>query len=342
MFSAERITPAEIAVLVAITALIGVLPIMLDPFDTVQVTLFLVFSLLALSLDLIWGMAGVLSFGQAALFGVGAYAYGIVGINTNFTIGGLLAGMAAASVLAAIIGYVAFYGRVSSIYFAVITLTATLILAQVAGHTAGPEYAVGSAHIGGYNGMINIPSLGPDPPGRNNNALGPEAFLRVVGWLLLGALILARLIGTFHFGRTLIAIRENERRVELTGYDVRWRKLAVFTISGALAGLAGGLFASWGNFVNPEEFSLPQSALVVIWVLVGGRGTLYGPILGAIAVQYLTASIGQAGASFTTLVLGLVLVAIVLLFRRGLAPGLVTAALRGARLAGFRQADRNP
>ena len=93
-------------------------------------------------------------------------------------------------------------------------------------------------------------------------------------------------------------------------------------IAGAIAGLAGGLFAAWGNFINPEVFSLPQAALVVIWVLVGGRGTLYGAVLGAVAVQFLSSYLGAAGSTYTTLLLGSALLVIVLFFKEGLAPAL--------------------
>jgi urea transport system permease protein len=322
VLASDRITLAEWALLISLAAVVAALPSVLALFDTIQLSVILIFGLLALSLDLVWGLGGLMSFGQSALFGVGAYAYGVVAINSDFTIGALLAGIAAAVLLAAVIGYVTFYGRVGSIYFSVITLTVTLILYQVTGHTADPEYAVGKALIGGYNGMTNIPSLGFDFPGHGSNPLDPEPFFRVCGWVLVGALMLCRVIAVSHFGRTLVAMRENERRVELTGYDTRWRKVAAFALSGALAGLAGGLFAGWGNFVNPEVFSLPQSALVVIWVLVGGRGTLYGAVIGAIVVEYLTTSFGQAGGRYTTLAMGLVLVAMVLLFQRGLAPTL--------------------
>jgi branched-chain amino acid transport system permease protein len=124
--------------------------------------------------------------------------------------------------------------------------------------------------------------------------------------------------------------------MELLGYDVRWRKLLAFVISAAMAGLTGALFASWGNFINPEVFSLPQAAVVVIWVLVGGRGTLWGAILGTVVVQYLTSRLGEAGATYTTIALGTILVAVVLLFRRGLAPALVEAMARVLRCASAR------
>jgi ABC-type branched-subunit amino acid transport system permease subunit len=322
MARSHLIQPELIGWALAALAL-ALLPQVLSLFQVVQLTVFVIFAILALSLDFIWGIAGILSFGQAALFGIGGYVYGIVAINSGATALGLLAGMLAPALVAAVIGYVAFYGRVGPMYFAVVTLTITLILYQVMGSTADPKYAIGEAQLGGYNGMTNIPSLslaGPASP-----PLGPVASFYFAAGLLLLVLILCSALARSSYGRILQGIRENERRMELLGYDVRWRKLLAFAISAATAGLAGGLFASWGNFVNPEVFSLPQAAVVVIWVLVGGRGTLWGAILGAFVVQYATSLLGQAGATYTTVLLGSLLVAIVLLFRRGLAPALTQA-----------------
>jgi branched-chain amino acid transport system permease protein len=298
-------------------------------FQTVQLTVFVIFAMLALSLDFIWGIAGILSFGQAALFGIGGYMYGIVGIDLGTTPLGLVAGMLGPMVVAALIGYVAFYGRVGSMYLAVVTLTVTLILYQGMGSTADPKYAIGDARLGGYNGMTNIPSLSLAGPG--GPPLGPVEYFYVVGGLLYLALMFCVALTRSSFGRILQGIRENEPRMELLGYDVRWRKFLAFVISAALAGLAGALFASWGNFINPEVFSLPQAAVVVIWVLVGGRGTLWGAVLGTVVVQYLTSLIGEAGATYTTIVLGSMLVAIVLLFRRGLAPALMESIAQVVR-----------
>jgi ABC-type branched-subunit amino acid transport system permease subunit len=289
---------------------IAVLPSMLSTFQVVQITVFLVFCLLAVSLDLAWGLAGLLSFGQAAFFGIGGYAYAILGINGTAIGAAMMAAAAAGGGAAAIIGYIAFYGRLSAMFLAVMTLTITLILLQVMGSTADPSYRVGEAVIGGYNGMTNIPSL----------VLDPRAFFWIVGGLLLGTVSLGRLLMIAPFGRVLAAIRENEQRVELLGYDTRWRKLAIFSLSGAVAGLSGALFASWGNFINPEVFSLPQSAQVVIWVLVGGRGSLYGAVLGALLVQAVTQYLGSMGTAYTSLLLGGLLVVFVMLLRNGIMP----------------------
>jgi branched-chain amino acid transport system permease protein len=324
----KRLSAAEIVLWVAAALAVALLPEVISRFQAVQLSVFLIYAMLAVSLDLVWGIAGILSFGQAALFGIGGYLYGIVGINVESTWLALLAAMAGPMLLAAIIGYVTFYGRVGPMYFAVITLTVTLILFQLMGNTADPSYAVGEARLGGYNGMTNIPSLRIELPWLEPIRLKPVTQFYAIGTLMLLVLAFCVALSRSSFGRILQAIRENEARTELLGYDVRWRKLVVFVISGAIAGLAGALFAAWGNFINPEVFSLPQSALVVIWVLVGGRGTLYGAVLGAIVVQFLTSRFGAAGSTYTTVMLGAVLVLIVLLFRNGLGPAL----WRGARL----------
>jgi ABC-type branched-subunit amino acid transport system permease subunit len=210
------------------------------------------------------------------------------------------------------------------------TLTVMLILLQVMGSTADPSYRIGEAVLGGYNGMTNIPSLALDVPLLEPVPLGPEGFFWTVGGLLIGIVILGRLLMAAPFGRVLAAIRENEQRAELLGYDARWRKLAIFSLSGAVAGLAGALFASWGSFINPEVFSLSQSAQVVIWVLVGGRGSLYGAVLGALLVQAMTQYLGSMGTAYTTLALGALLVTFVLLLREGLLPAIFRLVSRSA------------
>ena len=106
----------------------------------------------------------------------------------------------------------------------------------------------------------------------------------------------------------------------------------IFALSGAIAGLAGALFASWGGFINPEVFSLAQSAQVVIWVLVGGRGSLYGAAIGAFLVQAMTQYLGSIGTAYTTLVLGALLVLFVLVMPNGLLP----TFLRGLSSIGIR------
>jgi len=325
-----RVSPLELVIWGAAVVAVACLPFLVSTYGVVEITVFLIFCMLAVSLDLAWGLAGLLSFGQAAFFGIGGYVYAIAGINEIATLGSLAAAVAAGGLVSGALGYVAFYGRVSTMFLAVMTLTVTLILLQVMGSTADPSYHVGTAVLGGYNGITNIPSLAFDLPLFEPIPLGPEGFFWTVGGLLIGIVVLGRWLMAAPFGRVLAAIRENEQRAEQLGYDARWRKLAIFSASGAVAGLAGALFASWGSFINPEVFSLSQSALVVIWVLVGGRGSLYGAVLGALLVQAMTQYLGSMGTAYTTLALGGLLLVFVLALRQGLLPTLLRIVFRPA------------
>ncbi len=211
-----------------------------------------------------------------------------------------------------------FYARISDIYVGVITLTLTLIFYNCMNSTAGPAYHIGDALLGGFNGMPNIPSL--------NIPFMPDATLEPLGmFLLCGGLLLIVYFGLHgllatRFGRVLVAIRENEQRVEFLGYDARLHKLVAFAIGGALAGLAGCLFVAWGNYVSPPVFSVVQSAQIIIWLMVGGSGTLLGPILGAMAMSWLTVKIGTQQLVNASAILGAVLLVFVLLVPRGVAP----------------------
>jgi ABC-type uncharacterized transport system ATPase subunit/ABC-type branched-subunit amino acid transport system permease subunit len=333
-------------------AILGLLALRLDQYQTVQITLWLISGLLALSLDLVWGFAGIFSFGQAAFFGLAGYAYGAASINlvssTHETVTAILIGVAVAMAVAACLGYFMFYGGVGSVYVAVITLAVTLILLTFMGSTAGTQYAVGKALLGGYNGMTNIPSLTLRTFAGTEVTLGIKdtylATLVVAVFVYLAVVLLM----DCPFGRITVAIRENELRTELLGYDTRAYKLAVFTLAGGIAGLAGTFYAFWGNFINPAVFSLQQSAVIVIWVLVGGRGTILGAFLGAALVQYLAGVLGTISAgepwnvfghavtppgwigalSQPPLALGLLLMVIVLLFPSGLVPALASRSHR--------------
>jgi branched-chain amino acid transport system permease protein len=124
-------------------------------------------------------------------------------------------------------------------------------------------------------------------------------------------------------------MRENEARMELLGYNVPAYKTAIFSVSGAMAGLAGCLFANWGAFTSPTVFSLAQSAQIIIWVIVGGLGTLVGPVVGCVAIQWLTSQIGTQQTINSNLVLGAILVVFVLMVPKGIVPsvGSVCSAL---------------
>lgn len=124
------------------------------------------------------------------------------------------------------------------------------------------------------------------------------------------------------FGKTVVAIRENEQRAGLLGYNVPAHKLATFAIGAAIAGLAGCLYVNWGAFVSPGVFSISQSAQIIIWVIVGGRGTLLGPVISCVLLQWMVTRLGAQQTVDVNLVLGVILAVFVLLIPGGILPTL--------------------
>jgi branched-chain amino acid transport system permease protein len=324
----QKTSAGTLALLALGLVAVGLAPLAIDTFQLLAFTVYLVMAMLALSLAFVWGFGGILCFGQAAFFGLGAYAYAVSAINFGPGMAAVALSIAVPGLVAALLGYFMFYGRISDVYLGVITLAVTLILFNLVNSTSGPEYRIGEALLGGFNGIPSVPTFtlpGQDQP------LEPEGIFRMVGVLLVVVYAALKWLLRSRFGQVVVGIRENERRAELLGFDVRLYKLAVFALGGAVAGLAGCLYANWGAFVNPGVFGLAQSAQIIIWVIVGGRGTLFGPMLGCIAIQWMVTALGGQQTVDTGLVLGVVLTAFVMLMPRGLAPTLQDLVGRGLR-----------
>ena len=286
--------------------------------ETYTLTLLVVYGMLGLSLGLIWGFGGILCFGQAAFFGLGAYSYAIAAINFGESTLPFLIGVFIPMLVAFLLGLMMFYGRLGSVYLGVITLVFTLILYRFMNSTAGPEYAIGSARLGGFNGIPGFQTL--NIPGDPDAYLwGDQLYYVAAVFLILIYLFVHWLLKT-PFGRVSIAIRENESRVELMGYDIRIRKSFLFALGGGIAGLSGVLYASWAEIVTPGLFSLGQSAEVIIWCIVGGLGTLGGPILGGMLIGLLKFYLGQQSIIDNAVFLGLVLILSVLFLPNGVLP----------------------
>lgn len=315
--------------LLALTATIAavvILPAQLELFALINATVFVSMAILALSLALVWGFGGILCFGQAAFFGLGGYAYAVAAINFGDTTGAVPVAIGVPALVAAALGYFLFYGRISDVYLGVITLTVTLILFKFANSTAGDQWTIGNAPLGGFNGIPMTPPL--NVPGDPGAMLMPDQIFVIAVICLFACYLIAKLVLASHFGRVVVAVKENELRAELLGYDVRLFKLLIFTIGGAMAGLAGMLFANC-VFVSPTMFSLSYSGQIIIWVIVGGLGTLVGPVIGCILLQMLTTWAGTLQGVDPNLVLGIILVAAVLLLPKGLLPTLAGLFRRG-------------
>lgn len=289
---------------------------------------------LALSLALIWGYAGILSFGQTAFFGVGGYAYAVIAINIGDT--SVAAGLAVliAAAVAAMIGYFMCWGRLADVYLGVITLTLSLILYRFINQTSGAEWHIGKAPLGGFNGIPSTPIL----TDFRGDALWPEHIYVLCVLVLILSYVFCRILLRTRLGRVALAIRENELRAELLGYDTRLYKLGIFTLAGGMAGLGGVLFANC-VFVSPNMFNLTTTSQLLVWVIVGGLGTLAGPVLacfGLLAFSAWLGTLGSGGWLDPNLIMGLVMT----LFVQGLLPLLRGLTDRALSRLPSRQADR--
>jgi ABC-type branched-subunit amino acid transport system permease subunit len=250
----------------ALVAVIGIAVLILTPrlFDldvVLNITVYMIMAVLALSLALVWGFGGILCFGQSAFFGLGAYTYAIAMINIGESTAPLILAVFVPAAFAALLGYFMFYGRISDVYLGVITLTVTLILFNSINSTAGPEFHIGSAKLGGFNGIPGIPSL--NVPFFKDWQIDLEGMFYLSTASLLLTYFGLRTLLASRFGRTIVGIRENEHRAQLLGYDPRAYKLATFVI-GAARGLCGlpvrqlGLLCQsnhlWPGAVGPDYY----------------------------------------------------------------------------------------
>lgn len=317
-FRLNTVHASLVAVTLALAAIVLV-PMVYNEYEILQMMIFVILALLALSLAFIWGFGGILSFGHAVFFGLGAYSYAIAAINFGETTSALLMALAVPAAFAALLGYFMFYGRISDVYLGAITLTVTLIFFKVVNSTSGPQYKIGSAPLGGFNGIPSVPRL--TIPFADIK-LGTIPLFSLSVALLALTYVGLRILIASDFGRIVLAVKENESRAELLGYDARLYKLLTFVIGGAIAGLAGCLYANWGSYTDPSVFALSQSVQVIIWVVVGGVGTLVGPVIGCFFVQWLTSYLTTVNVVNKDVILGTILALVVLLLPKGLVPSL--------------------
>jgi len=313
-FGQNNFTRSMLAPLLTAIPVIVIAPAILQPFALAQLS---IFALLALSLGLIWGYGGILCFGQGAFFGIGAYSYVILVTNLSLPWTSLILAICCTMIVAACLGLVMFYGRLGDVYLAIVTLVFTLILNRFMNATASPEYQIGSARLGGFNGIPGFEVL--KLPWSDLLFMPDILFFYICFGILIMAWIFCRWLLRTHFGRVMIAIRENERKVEFAGYDTRLHKTISFAIGGGLAGMAGVLYANWAGIVTPNLFSLTQSAEIIIWTIVGGIGTLIGPIIGAILLVFLKLLLGYQSVVDNYFLLGVLLILVVIWFPNGIA-----------------------
>src|SRR5438132_12875907 len=357
-----------LAVLAAVIALAVVLPACNalpagSPLHVSNFTLnlfgkFLTYAILALGLDLLWGYAGVLSLGHGVFFGLGAYAMGMhlmLEIGTKsvyqtalpdfmvwnrvtalplfwrpfysawFT---LLAIVVVPALAALVFGFLAFRSRVRGVYFSIITQALAL--------SAWLVFNRNEMNLGGTNGLADFKTI----LGFSLSAPATQRGLYVVtGLALAAAYVLCRWITRSRAGKVLVAIRDSETRVLISGYSPVQYKLFVFVVSAVLAGVAGALSAPQVGIITPAKIGVLPSIEMVVWVAAGGRGTLYGAVLGAFGVNWIQSWLTTSYPDFWLLFLGGLFMGAVLFFPDGIVGALGRLGARVRRLVS-RRPDR--
>ena len=294
------------------------------------------YAIVALAMDLIWGYAGILSLGHGLFFALGGYAFGMYlmrqigadgqyrvnmpdfmvfldwkefpwhwALSDSFVAQALLV-VLVPGLIAFVFGYFAFRSRVKGVYFSIITQALT--------YAAMLLFFRNNTGFGGNNGFTDFKRILGIPITTAETRI---ALFCISGAVLIGTLVLLRWIVTSKFGRVLAAIRDAEQRVMFCGYNTAHYKLAVWTLSAVLCGIAGALYVPQVGIINPSEMSPANSIEIAIWVAVGGRGTLTGAILGAGLVNGAKSVFTQAFPEYWLYVLGLLFVLVTLFLPQG-------------------------
>ncbi|WP_170261589.1 branched-chain amino acid ABC transporter ATP-binding protein/permease [Rhizobium laguerreae] len=301
----------------ALTALLLIVfgPTFLGRFSLNVLTRSMIYAMLAITVDLLWGYTGVLTFGQAAFFGVGAYATAMVlthiGANPALFVVALVAAVLVPLVLGLAVGWLSFYHGSTPLYATVISLVVPIVATQLV--------FSGGTWTGSSSGLVGYETL----------PLGLPGFFRLSGVGLLALAVLAIVFVRSDAGRLLLAIRDNEARVAYLGMNPARLKIALTGVLAGVCGLAGFLYANASGVVAPENTGFVFGTELVVWTALGGRGTIIGPLFGAIGIDYLSASLSGDLPFLWQLIIGALFVAMIILLPGGLA-SLMTRFLQSA------------
>ena len=294
---------------ILIVAAALILPVILPPFRLNLLGRFLSLGIVALGVDLIWGYTGLLSLGQGIFFALGGYAlgmhlslnslepgqlpefFGLYGVNSlpafwqpfSSPLFTLVAIWVIPALVAGILGFLVFRNRIKGVYFSILTQAALLVFFNF---------------FNGQQKLINgTNGLKTDTAKVFGELVGSDSMQRNLFWLtvllVIAAWALCRWLTSGRFGDALVAIRDDEPRMRFTGYNPTVYKTLVFTVAGALAGISGALYTVQSGIISPQFMAVPFSIEMVIWVAVGGRGTLLGAVIGAVLINYAKSLISE-------------------------------------------------
>ena len=312
----HRIMTTENFIAIVLFAYLIIYPFSHSAYRTMNMANFLATIILALSLTLVWGYTGIFSYAQAAFYGIGGYTYAI--LCKNFVGAGmtpmfLLAGMAVGFIVAMILGFFMFYGGINDVFVALITMCFTLVLETFLQQTAGAQWHIGNAELGGFNGINSITKLTLGTITLKNQSLYVFSLI-----ILLAIYIGFRSMERNKLGFTLISIREQRTRSELFGYNTAFIQMMIFAASGAIAALAGVLYTTWGGYIVPTAVGMIQATTPVVLVAAGGKKNATAVILFSLLYLNLSQDLAAAGTQYSLIVLGVILLIVVLIVPKGI------------------------
>ncbi|QIB35196.1 ABC transporter permease subunit [Ancylobacter pratisalsi] len=313
MTETRRLSLIGLAALLALVA-VGAGPYVLDTYSVNVLTRSLLYAAVALTVDLLWGYLGILTFGQSVFFAIGAYAAGLVFTHLDFSTSTafLALGLAVFGALfvAAVVGWLAFWHGASALYASVITLVLPIVATQVL-------YS-GGTFTGSSSGLSGFMSFD----------ISMEGWFWLAGGFLVAVTTLAFIVVNSDAGRLLVAVRENEQRCKYLGLDTSRLKILVYLACAVIGALAGYIYAGYAMVVAPELAGFVFGTELVIWTALGGRGTLLGPVFGALIVDYESAQLSGDYPFVWQLIIGTVFVLVIVAFPRGLLPVFVDVPRR--------------
>jgi branched-chain amino acid transport system permease protein len=292
-----------------------ILPAFADDFWTLFFTRVFILGLLALSFDLVWGYAGILSFGQALFFGMAGYCTALLATEVGMTSVLVLLPVAGlvGLIVSLILAFIVILGRrvPTTVFVALGTLTGSYVVERL---------ARGWSYVGGQNGIPSLPRL---TLGNHEITEGVWFYYMALA-ILLGIYVALKFLTRSQLGLVLAGIRQHETRITFFGYRVQHVKGIIFALAGFIAGLAGGMYAFHEGYVGPGQLSPVLSTQVVLYVLFGGVGTLIGAVIGAGMIEYLSFMLSQEYQRLWPIILGLLLLVIVMFRPTGLIGFLVS------------------
>ncbi|MFT6557348.1 branched-chain amino acid ABC transporter permease [Sneathiella sp.] len=296
-------------------ALFAIAPFFLGSYWVSQLSYYLIYGLLALSLSLVWGFGGILCFGQAIFFGIGGYVMAVMtkGMISPLLINsylGLFTAVFSSALFAIILGYFLFAGKgISGPYLAIVTLAIAIVLERLMSNWYD---------LGGYNGLLDIPPLNIGLFWFDYELWDNIPIFYTLLTIVFSVFIAVSLLTKSSFGILLTALKTHEDRLSFFGFSVLQIKLTVFAISAAMAGLAGALFVTVDGFASPTLIGFTLSTEILIWVALGGKEMLMAAFLGAVLTRFAENWLSEIFGDFWILLLGSAFMISVVLLPKGL------------------------